>query len=159
MSDGGGTGRVLAVDWGQRRFGVAVSDPSRLIAQPLVTLTRRPKQRAPVAAVLALITRHDIAEVVVGLPLTPEGEEGEAARAARDFGAALVRRSGRPVTFWDERLSTARALRAAREAGVTDRDSRGRIDQMAAVVILQSWLDAQRAGGTGAPGDGGTDGP
>mgnify|MGYP001584718187 FL=1 len=158
MAGDGGTGRVLAVDWGQRRFGVAVSDPSRLIAQPLVTLTRRPKQRAPVAAVLALITRHDIAEVVVGLPLTPEGEEGAAARAARDFGAALVRRSGRPVTFWDERLSTARALRAAREAGVKDRDSRGRIDQMAAVVILQSWLDAQARAETGGPRERGTDG-
>jgi len=159
VSGAGGTGRVLAVDWGQRRFGVAVSDPSRLIAQPLVTLTRRPKQRAPVAAVLALITQHDIAEVVVGLPLTPEGGEGEAAHAARAFAEALARRSGRPVTLWDERLSTARALRAAREAGVKDRDSRGRIDQMAAVVILQSWLDAQRSGGAGARGNGGTDGP
>ena len=159
MAGDGGTGRVLAVDWGQRRFGVALSDPTRTIAQPLTTLERRPKQRAPVARVLALILQHHVTEVVVGLPLTPEGEEGEAARLARAFGEAVAARSRLSVTFWDERLSTARALRAARAAGVRDRDSRARIDQMAAVGILQGWLDAQRARTTGGPGDRGTAGP
>jgi len=143
------TGRVLAVDWGRKRFGVAVSDPSRLIAQPLATLTRREGQRAPIAALLDLISKHGVAEVVVGLPLSLEGEEGEAAREVRTFGAALAARSGLPLTFWDERLSTSLALRSARAAGVKDRDSRPRIDQMAAVAILQHFLDAQgaRAGG------------
>jgi len=135
------TGRVLAVDWGRRRFGVALSDPGRLIAQPLTTLTRREGKRPPVPALVALIRTHEVAALVVGLPLSPDGEEGEAAREARAFGETLAARSGLPVTFWDERLSTARALRAAREAGVRDRDSRGRIDEMAAVAILQSYLD------------------
>jgi putative Holliday junction resolvase len=141
------TGRVLAVDWGIRRFGVALSDPGRLIAQPLATLTRREGKRPPIAALLDLIRAHEVTALVVGLPLTPEGEEGEAAREARTFGEALAARSGLPVTFWDERLSTALALRAARAAGVKDRDSRERIDQMAAVAILQHFLDAGAARG------------
>jgi len=142
---GGREGRVLAVDWGRKRFGVAVSDPGRLIAQPLATLTRRERHRPPIAAIVELARAHDVVEIVVGLPLTPDGEEAEAAREARAFGDALGARAGTPVVYWDERLSTAFALRTARAAGVKDRDSRGRIDQMAAVAILQRFLDARRA--------------
>ena len=133
------------MDWGRKRFGVALSDPGRLIAQPLTTLTRREGQRPPIAALLALIHAHDVTELVVGLPLSLEGEEGEAAAEVRAFGDALARRAALPLTFWDERLSTALALRSARAAGVKDRDSRDRIDQMAAVAILQHVLDARRA--------------
>lgn len=143
-------GRALAVDWGGRRFGVALSDPTRLIAQPLVTLTRRPKHRAPVAAIAELVAQHQVKLVVVGLPLDPEGAEGDAAREARALGAALERRTGVAVAYWDERHSTATALRAARAAGVRDRDARARLDQMAAVAILQSFLDARRAQRTDA---------
>ena len=139
-----GAGRVLAIDWGTKRFGVALSDPTRLIAQPLATLTRRAGRRPPVREILDLITRHAVSLVVVGLPLTPEGEEADAAGEVRALGDAVARRSGVPVTYWDERLSTAVALRSARAAGVRDRDSRERIDQMAAVVILQHFLDAHR---------------
>ena len=138
-------GRVLAVDWGLKRFGVALSDPGRLIAQPLTTLVRRAGKRPPIAALLDLIRSHDVVALVVGLPLSLDGFEGEAAAEVRAFGDALARRAALPLTFWDERLSTALALRSARAAGVTDRDSRGRIDQMAAVAILQNFLDAQRA--------------
>ena len=162
MQPGGGTpgtgpgaGRVLAVDWGGKRFGLALSDPTRLIAQPLVTLTRRANHRAPVAATVELVLHHQVALVVVGLPLDPEGAEGEAAGEVRAFGEAVARRSGVPVTFWDERLSTAAALRSARTAGVRDRDSRARIDQMAAVAILQHYLDAQRATSGLPPAGGG----
>ncbi len=134
---------MLAVDWGAKRFGVALSDPGRMIAQPLTTLTRRPKQRPPAAAVAELARTHEVSRIVVGLPLSPEGEELEAAREARAFGETLARKTALPVEFADERFSTARALAAAREAGVKDRDSRARIDQMAAVAILQAWLDRQ----------------
>jgi putative Holliday junction resolvase len=127
---------------------VAVSDPGRLIAQPLTTLTRRERQRPPYTALLDLIRAHEVSELVVGLPLTPEGEEAAAASEARAFGETLARRAGLPVTFQDERMSTAFALRAARTAGVRDRDSRPRIDAMAAVAILQQVLDARRAGET-----------
>ncbi|HVO34322.1 MAG TPA: Holliday junction resolvase RuvX [Gemmatimonadales bacterium] len=138
-----GAGRVLGLDWGSKRFGVALSDPTRLIAQPLTTLKRRAGHRPPVREILDLITRHEVSLVVVGLPLSPDGEEGEAAGEARALGLAIARRSGVSVTWWDERLSTAAALRSARGAGVRDRDSRERIDQMAAAVILQHFLDAQ----------------
>jgi putative pre-16S rRNA nuclease len=148
---GAGAGRVLALDWGTRRFGVALSDPTRLIAQPLTTLTRRAGHRPPVKEILDLVVRHAVALVVVGLPLTPDGEEGEAAADARALGEAVARRSGVPVTWWDERLSTAAALRSARAAGVRDRDSRARIDQMAAVQILQHFLDAGRAAAAREP--------
>ena len=146
---------MLAVDWGTVRLGLALSDPTRLIAQPLATLRRRPGHRPPIADILQLIARHGATLVVVGLPLDEDGAEGDAVREARALGEALARRSGVPVTYWDERLSTVRALRAAREAGVRDRDSRSRIDQMAAVAILQGWLDARKAAGTAAPGRGG----
>jgi putative Holliday junction resolvase len=146
-----GTGRVLALDWGTRRIGVALSDPTRLLAQPLATLARRPGHRPPVGEILDLITKHGVELVVVGLPLSAEGEEGEAAAAARALGEAVAGRSGLPVTYWDERLSTAAALRSARAAGVRDRDSRERIDQMAAVQILQHFLNARRAGAGGGP--------
>ncbi len=144
-ADGGG-GRVLAVDWGSKRIGLALSDPTRLIAQPLLTLTRRPNHRPPVAAIATLAARHEVAHIVVGLPLDEEGEEGEAARQARALGEALAGRCGVGVTYRDERFSTVTALRAARSAGVKDRASRARLDQMAAVAILQGYLDAARAG-------------
>jgi putative holliday junction resolvase len=133
------------VDWGRKRFGVALSDPGRMIAQPLTTLARREGQRPPIAALLDLIRDHGVSELVVGLPLTLEGEEGEAAAEVRTFGDALARRAALPLTYWDERLSTSLALRSARAAGVRDRKSRGRIDQMAAVAILQHFLDAHQA--------------
>jgi putative Holliday junction resolvase len=139
------------VDWGTVRLGLALSDPTRLIAQPLATLKRRAGHRVPIADILDLIARHEVTLVVVGLPLEPDGGEGPAAAEARALGEALARRAGVPVTYWDERLSTVRALRAARAAGVADRDSRARLDQMAAVAILQHYLDAARSGAAEPP--------
>jgi len=128
------------VDWGEKRFGIALSDPLRMIAQPLITLTRRAGKRAPVGKVLELIKTHEVTEVVVGLPLAPSGHEGAAAHEARALGEAIARRSGLPVHFQDERMSTAHATKSARRAGVKDEDSKAKIDQMAAVAILQAWL-------------------
>ena len=136
-------GRVLAVDWGQKRFGLAVSDPLRMIAQPLTTLTRRVGKRAPVGRILDLATEHGVSDVVVGLPLTAGGTEAAAAREARSLGEAIARRSGLAVHFLDERMTTVHAIKSARRAGVKDADSREKIDQMAAVGILQAWLDRQ----------------
>ena len=129
------------MDWGAKRFGIALSDPLRMIAQPLTTLTRRAGKRAPVGPIAELIASHEVGEVVVGLPLTPEGTEGEAAAEARALGEAIGKRAGVPVHYLDERMTTARAVRAARHAGVKDHQARERIDQMAAVAILQAWLD------------------
>jgi putative Holliday junction resolvase len=131
----------MAVDWGGKRFGIALSDPLRMIASPLTTLTRRPGKRAPVGPIAALVAEHEVAEIVVGLPLTPEGEEEDAAREARALGDALAARTGIPVHYLDERMTTAHALKSARRAGVKDADSRATIDQLAAVGILQQWLN------------------
>lgn len=136
----------MAIDWGEKRFGLAISDPLRMIAQPLTTLTRRAGKRAPVGPIAELLAQHDVTDVVVGLPLTPDGDERASAAEARALGEAVARRSGLPVHYLDERMTTAHAIKSARRAGVKDADSRGKIDQMAAVGILQAWLDRRHDG-------------
>ena len=136
------------MDWGEKRFGLAISDPLRMIAQPLTTLTRRAGKRAPVGAIADLIAQHDVTDVVVGLPLTAEGTEGTAAQSAQELGAAIARRTGIPVQYLDERMTTSHAIKSARRAGVKDKGSREKIDQMAAVGILQAWLDRRQDGRT-----------
>jgi len=111
----------LAVDWGERRIGLALSDESQTLAQPLTTLTRRAGKRFPMRRLLALLEEHAVIGVVVGLPLAPEGTEGEAARQARELARELARRADRPVELWDERITTASALGAVREMGGTTR--------------------------------------
>ncbi len=140
--------RILGVDYGERRVGLAVSDPTALIAQPLPTLRRRRGKRPPVAAVVRLIEEHEAAEVVLGLPLTPEGEESDWTREVRDFGATVAERAGVPVHYIDERMTSARAERSMRELGLarTAREEKGRIDAVAAVLILQAFLDRRRDG-------------
>lgn len=139
-------GRVLSVDWGTRRFGMAVSDPTQRIAFPDVTLTRRPGKRFPMPAFLARVAAHAPCGVVVGLPLALDGTEGAAAADARSLADLIARRTGLPVDVWDERLSTKRALASVRTQGHSPRD-RPEIDARAAALFLQHWLDARR--GTG----------
>jgi putative Holliday junction resolvase len=134
------------VDWGEVRIGVAVSDETRMLASPLVTLVRRPGKRFPMPRFLELVARLAPVAVVVGLPLTPEGEEGPAATAARELGALIARRTGLPVEWWDERMSTARALGAIREQGGSTAGRKEDVDALAAAVMLQGYLDAGRGG-------------
>jgi putative Holliday junction resolvase len=139
---------LLAVDWGQRRIGLAVSDESRTIAQPLATLTRRAGKRFPMAQLLAHITQHQVVGVVVGLPLDEAGAEGEPARAARALADDIGKRSHLPVSLWDERMTTARVLAAVREMGGSTRGRKDDVDALAAALLLQHYLDAQRGGAT-----------
>ena len=141
-------GRLLSVDWGARRIGLALSDESRTLAQPLATLTRRAGKRFPMRQLLALLDEHAVTGVVVGLPLAPDGSEGDAAREARGLATDIARRAGRPVDLWDERLTTARALRAVRELGGSTRGRKDDVDALAATVLLQHYLDARRGGAT-----------
>jgi putative pre-16S rRNA nuclease len=138
----------MGVDWGHKRIGVALSDESQLLAQPLVTLTRRTGKRFPMRQFLTLLEQHSVTAVVVGLPLEPEGTEGEAASAARALAAEIARISGKPVELWDERLTTARALQAVREMAGTTRGRKTDVDALAATVLLQHYLDARRGGAT-----------
>jgi len=141
-------GRLLAVDWGEKRIGLALSDESQLLAQPLDTLVRRAGKRFPMRGLLAHLDAHQVVGVVVGLPLDEDGGDGQYAAAVRMLAADIERRSGRPVVLWDERFSTARALQAVREMGGTTKDRKAELDALAATVLLQHYLDARRGGAT-----------
>ena len=139
------TGRLLAVDWGEVRLGLALSDETQTLASPLETLVRRAGKRLPLARIFALVEEYRPVGAVVGLPLTGEGEEAESAAAARALAGELGRRTGLPVEMWDERMSTARALAAIREQGGTTRGRKADVDALAAAVLLQHFLDARRS--------------
>lgn len=139
------TGRLLAIDWGMKRIGVAVSDPSQTIAQPLAVLRRRQGRRFPLQQLRPHLDAQAPVGVIVGLPLESGGHEGAAAQEARAAGGLVAEKTGLPVTYWDERMSTARALRSARERHGTGRIPPGDLDRLAATVILQAYLDSRRS--------------
>ena len=136
--------RVLAVDYGTRRVGLALSDPSRTLAGGLPTLDRKTAGPLP-DAVARLAREHGAAEVIVGLPLNMDGSRGPRALEVERFADELRRRVPVPVRLWDERLSTVRAQRVLRESGVREREGRARVDRLSAVLILQNYLDARAA--------------
>jgi putative Holliday junction resolvase len=138
--------RILALDYGTRRIGVALSDPTRTIASPLTTLSRRAGKRPPWSEILRLITEHEVTELVVGLPLNLAGDEGDWAAEVRLFGQQLNRRTGLPVHWADERFSSTRAEQAVRGIGLkrSQREEKDRVDAAAAAVILQNYLGGAR---------------
>ena len=139
------TGRLLAVDWGERRIGLALSDETQVLAQPLTTLTRRAGKRFPMALLLEQVKKHNVVGIVVGLPLDESGAEGDAAHAARALADDIKRRvTDLEVTMWDERMTTARVLSAIREMGGKTRGRKEDVDAMAAALLLQHYLDSQR---------------
>ena len=138
----GEPGRVLGLDLGDARIGVAISDAARRMAVPLGTV--RTGAPADVRAIADLIREHGVTLVVVGHPLLLSGESGERAHHAERFAGAIETALGVPVRLQDERLSTVEAERALRESGTSGRDRRRRIDRSAATVILQAWLDTDR---------------
>jgi len=138
-----GAGRVLAIDLGTRRIGVALSDPTGTIASPLETLSVTGPRRA-VEQVADLCRRHGVAAVVVGWPRNMDGSRGPAAKEAEAFAERLRPAAAVPVELWDERLSTAAAERALIDADVRRDERRRSRDRVAAAVILQGYLDARR---------------
>jgi putative pre-16S rRNA nuclease len=139
------TGRILAIDWGEVRIGLALSDETQTLATPLDTLVRRAGKRFPVRRLLTLMSPYSPVGILVGLPLTLEGREESSAVAARDLAATVARYTGLPVDLWDERMSTARALAAVREQGGSTRGRKAEVDALAAAVLLQHFLDARRS--------------
>lgn len=135
--------RILALDLGQRRIGLALSDPLALSAQGLPTLPRR-RLHDDLDALLALARLHSVRLWLLGLPLQMNGEEGTQARAARRFGDALTRHSHLPVQFWDERLTTVEAARVLSLASSSLSQRQRALDRMSAVILLQSFLDRVR---------------
>jgi putative Holliday junction resolvase len=136
--------RVLGVDFGEKRIGLAVSDPTGRIATPLDTVHRRAGKRPPLAELERIGKSLGVQHVVVGLPLDLRGEETDWCHEVRDLGRKLAERLGVEVSFVDERLSSVRAQRAVRDSGLRkqEREKKERIDAAAAQLILQAWLDA-----------------
>lgn len=141
-----GRTRILGVDFGTVRVGLAVSDAERRIASPLETLTRRSRER-DAAYLRDVIEREEIGEIVVGLPVHLSGHEGTKAAEARTFGRWLAETTGLPVIFADERFSTVEAESALWDAGLTHKRRKARRDRVAAQILLQAYLDA------GCPGE------
>lgn len=137
-------GRVLALDWGELRIGIALTDETQLLSSPLTTLVRRRGKRFPMPEFMKLIDAHRPVGLVIGLPLSLEGEEGDSAVAARALARQVVERTQLPYEMWDERLSTTRALAAIREQDGSTRGRQEDVDALAASVILQHFLEARR---------------
>jgi putative Holliday junction resolvase len=131
--------RILAVDWGERRVGLAVSDPQGIIATGLKTIEVRSPADA-LERVARIAEAHQVERIVVGLPLLMSGARGEAAESAQRFAEALAARTGLTVDTYDERLTSALSARRLREVGVKTGHERARVDQGAAVALLESYL-------------------
>ncbi len=140
--------RVMALDYGDKTVGVAVSDELMLTAQPLETIERsRPaKLRRTLARIEALMREYDVTKVVIGLPKKLNNEEGERCRQTREFGEMVERRSGIPVVYQDERLTTVAADAVLAESGIRKERRKQYIDKMAASIILQGYLEKNASG-------------
>lgn len=135
--------RRLGIDPGQRRVGLALSDDEGELASPLKTLLRLADDTL-VADIVAEIRAHAVGEVVCGLPVRMDGREGPEAKRARKLSAAISEAGGVPVKMWDERLTTVSAERELRGVGMRGAKKKALLDQAAATLLLQSYLDAQR---------------
>lgn len=133
--------RRLGLDVGDRRVGVAVSDPMGLTAQPVMTLVRS-NRRQDVRSLMRVIRKHDCQEIVVGNPLYMSGDLSPQAIKAQAFAQMLRDETSLPVRLWDERLSTTEAHRHLHAAGMAGSEHKKVVDQVAAVLILQGYLDA-----------------
>ena len=133
------------MDVGSRRIGLAISDPLAITAQVLDTIHRQNKRR-DLAQLERVIREHDVAEIVMGLPLRMSGAEGIQAEKMQAFAEEIRRRFRVPVHLWDERLTSAQANRLLRETDMSIKRRGAVVDQMAAVLILQSWMDAKGGG-------------
>jgi putative Holliday junction resolvase len=147
-----GPGRAIAVDLGERRIGIAVSDSARVLAQPNTVIVRSGDRDRDHSAIAAVVEEYRATVVVVGLPVSLSGRIGPAARRAVEESDALGRRLPVPVVLFDERLSTVEATRRLRDARARPARSpsskrRAVVDDLAAAVFLQAWIDA------GAPGE------
>ena len=145
MSDLPTHGRLLGIDWGTQRIGLALTDESQTLASPLTTLTRRTGKRFPLKRLIDLIETHRPLGVLLGLPLSSEGTETDTTQTIRELGRKLGELTALPVAFWDERMSTARALGAIREQGGKVRGRRADVDALAAAVLLQHFLASRGA--------------
>ena len=138
--------RIMGLDFGSKTVGVALSDSLLITAQGLEIIGRKEenKLRRTLARIEELIQEYEVTEIVLGLPKNMNGTEGERVALTREFAEKLERRTGLPVIFWDERLTTVAADKAMMEAGIRRERRKEYVDKIAASLILQGYLDIRR---------------
>ena len=139
-------GRLFAVDWGDKRIGLAISDALGMLASPVGIITRRAGKRPPIAELMRHADALGATGYVVGLPLDPAGAETDRTREVRDVAAKLAARQSLPVRLVDERFTTSAALRSIKDQGGSTRGRKGDVDALAACVLLESVLRAASQG-------------
>ena len=135
-------GRTLAIDYGRKRIGLAISDPLGIIASPAGYIERREGKRPPITKIIARANELEAQGYLIGLPLDGEGNETAWTAEVRQIGAEIAKRTGMPVRFYDERYTTAAALRTVKEMDQSARGRKGDVDALAAVILLQHALNA-----------------
>jgi putative Holliday junction resolvase len=132
--------RILGLDVGDKRIGIAISDPLRYTAAGLETVKRK-NMKTDVQLIAQIAARHGAVEIIIGLPLNMDGTSGEQAEKVRSFGRKLARETGLPIIFEDERMSTISAIRSLTLQGVKTGHNKDLVDRQAAAIILQRYLD------------------
>jgi putative Holliday junction resolvase len=133
--------RILALDLGKKRIGLAISDPLGITAQGLPNLERT-RKRADLDALERLAAEREVGLILMGNPMNMGGAEGRQSAWAREFGAAIEKRTGLPVQYWDERLTSVEAGRVLRASGISIEKRAAAVDRLSAVILLQSYLDS-----------------
>jgi len=135
--------RMLALDVGDRRIGVAMCDPDGILASPLTTIERQADDKS-LDDILRIAEENDIAEIVVGIPYSMSGRVGPQTRITMDYVDLLAKRTDLPIRRVDERLSSVQAERMLRQSGIQPSRNKGKIDAVAAAILLQSYLDSRK---------------
>jgi putative Holliday junction resolvase len=133
--------RILALDLGKKRIGLAISDPLGITAQGLPNLVRV-RKRADLAALEQLVRERQVGLILLGNPINMRGDEGRQSAWVREFADALTERTGLPVKLWDERLTSVEANRVLRSSGISIEKRAAAVDRLSAVILLQSYLDS-----------------
>lgn len=138
--------RIAAIDYGEVRIGLALSDPSQILASPLKTITAKPTLKETAESIASLLAQHEpIEKIVIGLPLLLSGKESPGSIKVRELANYLEEITGKPIVLWDERLTTAQVERMLKEAEMSRKKRAKHVDVMAACAILQNFLDQQRS--------------
>ncbi len=134
--------RIIGLDYGEARIGVAISDILETIANPMDTISEKDREKQ-LEKVLAVIEKERVEKIVVGLPMRMDGTLGHRAEYTKEFAEELAARCSLPLVMWDERLSSSEAHRLLEQGGVGGKKRKTKVDKIAAVLILQTYLDSQ----------------
>ena len=136
--------RTLALDYGEARIGVAISDPSGWLAQPLETIATKRGDADALARIAEIVKTREVGQIVIGLPRHMDGRRGPEVQRTHAFGERVHKRTGVPVDYLDERWTSREAERALDDAGVSRKKQRGRVDPIAAALLLRTWLELHK---------------